>query len=357
MDSTIVAVDLSKSVFEVAVSLSPGRLSERHRLDRPRFETWIAEAPRSLFLLEACGSAHHWGRTLRGLGHSVALIPPHAVRRYVAGNKTDRSDAKALLEAWRNEEIRPVPIKEVSHQALAALHRVRSSWMGTRTARINEIRGLLRELGFTIALGADRFSERAATIIGDRDNILPLHLRDVLGFLVEEITSLEARISDVEKTIDRVGREVPIVPTLRSIPGVGLLGSTAAFTSIVDISRFPSGRAVASSLGLTPRESSSGNRRWLGSITKRGDRYLRMLLIHGARSVLQAAKKKTSPSKLEAWALDRERALGHNRAAVALANKLARIIWAVWTHGTPYVARPAQEPENVAPKGGEERTP
>jgi transposase len=341
MDSTLVAVDLAKSVFEVAVSPSPGRVSRRHRFSRAQFEAWIAQTERAVFLLEACGSAHFWGRTLRGHGHSVVLIPPHVVRRYVAGNKTDRSDTKALLEAWRNEDIRPVPVKDVSHQALAALHRVRSSWMTTRTARINEIRGVLRELGFTIPVGADRFLLRAAAVIGDRDNILPNHLREVLDLLVQEIAGLDGRIAGIEKTIDRLGKEITIVPVLRSIPGVGLLSSTAAYTNIVDISRFRSGRAVANSLGLTPREHSSGNRRWLGAITKRGDRYLRMLLIHGARSVLLAAKKKTVPSKLEAWALGREQALGHNRAAVALANKLARLIWAVWTHGTPYVPQVA----------------
>lgn len=341
MNSTLVAVDLAKSVFEVAVSPAPGRVSRRLRLSRSQFEGWIAQTESSLFVLEACGSAHHWARTLRALGHSVALIPPHVVRRYRAGNKTDRADAKAILEAWRNEDVRTVAVKEVWHQALAGLHRVRSAWMTTRTARINEIRGLLAELGFAIPPGANRFLERASRVIGDRDNILPAHLRDVLDLLAQEIVSLETRISDVEKSIDRLGREVAIVPVLRSIPGVGLLSSTAAVTNLVDISRFRSGRAVGNSLGLTPREHSSGSHRWLGGITKRGDRYLRTLLIHGARSVLHAAKKKAIPSKLEAWALDRERALGHNRAAVALANKLARLIWAVWTRGTPYVPRPA----------------
>lgn len=341
MDSTLVAVDLAKSVFEVAVSPSPGCVSRRHRLSRAQFELWIAQTERSLFLLEACGSAHHWARTLRGIGHGVVLIPPTVVRRYVAGNKTDRTDTKALLEAWRNEDVRPVPVKEVAHQALAALHRVRSTWMTTRTSRINEIRGLLRELGFTIPVGARGFLQHVAAIVGDRDNLLPAHLRDVLDLLVQEIAALEARVSDIEKRIDRLGREITIVPVLKTIPGIGLLSSTAAYTSIVDVSRFPSGRAVANFLGLTPREHSSGNRRWLGAITKRGDRYVRTLLIHGARSVLQAAKRKAAPSKLEAWALDRERALGHNRAAVALANKLARLIWAVWTHATPYTPQPA----------------
>lgn len=342
MDAPVVAVDLAKSVFEVAVSPSPGRVSHRLRLSRAEFEDWIARTERSLFLLEACGSAHHWGRTLRALGHSVALVPPRVVRRYVSGNKSDRSDAKALLEAWRNEDIRPVPVKEVSHQVLAALHRVRSSWVATRTARINEVRGLLRELGFSIATGADRFVERASAILGDRDNGLPEPLREVLDLLVGEVASLEARISEIERRIDRLGREIAIVPVLRSIPGVGLLGSTAAVTSLVDISRFPSGRAVASSLGLTPRGRSSGQRRWLGSITRHGDRYLRMLLVNGARSVLVAAKTKATPSRLEAWALDRERIIGHNRAAVALANKLARLIWVVWTRAAPYVPQPAR---------------
>jgi len=336
MNSTVIAVDLAKSVFEIAVSDRPGVVSERHRLSRGQFATFFANRPASTVLLEASGSSHDWARRIGRFGHQVLLIPPHLVRRYVNGNKTDRADAKALLEAYRNAEIHFVPIKSEAHQAVTSLHRIRSGWMGTRTARMNETRGLLREFGHTLPIGAARFIERASAVIGDLENNLPQPLRSTLELILAEVLELETRIDKVEKLIGAVARETPVVASLRTILGVGLLTSTYAWASIVDAKRFPSGRHLAKSLGLTPTEHSSGNRRWLGHITKRGDRYLRTLLVHGGRSVLRAAKLKKNPSRLEAWALDREKAIGHNRAAVAVANKLARFIWGVWTKGVDY---------------------
>ena len=154
MQHTTIAVDLAKSVFQVAVSHHTGRVDEEHRLTRARFLRFFAQRSAATVLLEACGSAHHWARTLEQLGHTVQLLPPHETRRYVRRNKTDRADAKALLEAARNEEIHPVPVKSVSQQAVASLHRVRTTWVRTRTARLNTLRGLLREFGVTIPVGA-----------------------------------------------------------------------------------------------------------------------------------------------------------------------------------------------------------
>jgi transposase len=178
--------------------------------------------------------------------------------------------------------------------------------------------------------------ERASAVIGDLENNLPQPLRSTLELILAEILELETRINKVEKVIGAVAKQTPVDASLRTILGVGPLTSTYVWASIVDATRFPSGRHLAKSLGLTPREHSSGNRRWLGHITKRGDRYLRTLLIHGGRSVLVAAKLRKNPSRLEAWALDRAKAIGNNRAAVAVANKLARLIWVVWTKGVDY---------------------
>jgi transposase len=281
--------------------------------------------------MEACGMAHFWGREAFARGHRVVLLPPHAVRPYVLRNKTDGADAKGLLEALRNDDVRPVPVKSVDQQVLASLHRLRSAWIATRTARLNTLRGLLRELGHVISLGARQVLPHVAALVAEGDSGLPDALRPVLAEAVREIRELEARVREVERSLETMARRSDVVVRLRTIPGVGLLTATALVAFVGDVARFPSGRHFASYLGLTPRESSSGLRRRLGAISKRGDPYLRMLLIHGARAVLLHAKKPTAAKdRLRAWALERERARGHNKAAVALANKLARIVWAVW---------------------------
>ena len=327
---TVVAVDIAKSVFDAAVSHEPGRVAETHRLSRKLFLPFFAQMPAATVVMEACGSAHFWARKLQELGHQVVLLPPHQVRPYVTRNKTDRTDAKGILEAYRNADIHPVPVKSVSQQVLVTLHRFRSGWLGARTAHINTLRGLLRELGIVMPLGAEKVLPQVRALIGDADSGIPEALRGVLAAACEEIQKLSERIKMTERQIEAIAEQTPVVQRLRSIPGIGLLIATALLAFVGDIHRFPSGRHFASYLGLTPREYSSGLRRRLGRISKRGDAYLRMLLIHGARSVLCHAKKATEHDHLRTWALDLERRVGHNKAAVALANKLARIAWAVW---------------------------
>jgi len=262
MKSTTIAVDVAKEVLEVAVSVRPGQVREQHRLSRTAFMKFCTDQPPATFLLEACGSAHYWGRRLETLGHHVVLLPPHATRPCVFRNKTDRTDTRGLLEAYRNEDIHPVPVKSVPQQALTALHRLRSTWLATRTARLNTVRGLLREFGCTIPLGAHHVLPRAWDLLADADSGLPDALRPALA------------------------DQTPAVARLRSIPGIGLITATALVAFVGDVQRFPSGRHFASYLGLTPRERSSGLIRRLGAISKRGDVYLRMLLIHGARRPL-----------------------------------------------------------------------
>jgi transposase len=338
MKDTTIAVDVAKSVFEIAVSERPGRVCERRRLSRGQFSRFLAERAPAVVVMEACGTAQFWGREAAARGHRVKLLPPHAVRPYVRGNKTDRADAEGLLEAVRNEAIRPVPVKSIDQHVLGGLHRMRSAWMATRTARLNALRGLLRELGVSIPVGARQVVPRVWALISDADSGLPESLRPVLAEAAREIRQLEARVPEVERSLETLARESPVLARLRTIPGVGILTATALVAFVGDVQRFPSGRHLASYLGLTPRESSSGLRRRLGRISKRGDPYLRMLLIHGARSVLLHAKRKASGEhdRLRAWALDRERARGHAKGTVALANKLARIVWAVWCQERPF---------------------
>ena len=343
MNSTTIAIDVAKSVFEVAISEQPGQVRDRQRLSRERFRRFLAERPAATVLMEACGSAHHWARHAQAHGHRAVLVPPHVVRPYVLRNKTDRTDAKGLLEAFRNEDVHPVPVKSETQQALAALHRLRSTWLATRTARINTVRGVLREFGLLIPTGAHHVVPQARTLLEEADSGVPGLLRPALAVALEEIREIEARIRAVEQQLEAAAAQTLSVGQLRTIPGIGLLTATALVAAVGDVQRFPSGRHFVSYLGLTPREDSTGPRRRLGAISKRGDTYLRMLLIHGARSVLCHAKTTTAPppDRLRAWALQVERLRGHNKAAVALANKLARIVWAVWRHGKDYVGTPA----------------
>ena len=340
MSSVTIAVDLAKQVFEVAVSNASGRITERKRLSRPQFERFWAQQQPCRVVMEACASAHFWGRRLRALSFEVVLLPPHYVRPYVRRNKTDRTDCEALLEALRCAGIHPVPIKSEDQQAILALHRMRSQWMATRTARINALRALLSEFGIVRPAGADRFLSELCSVLEEKVEVLPPRVRRLAQVAYEEIRALEGHMHAVEKELDGVVGEQPTLQALLQIPGIGVLTATALYASIGDVNTFKSGRHLASWLGLTPRESSSGSRRTLGRITKQGDPYLRMLLIHGARSALlvaQTRRKAAQPlTRIQAWALERAEGGHRNQAAVALANKMARIVWAVWNHGRSF---------------------
>jgi transposase len=339
MNHTRIAVDLAKTVFEIAVSEQPGHVVERHRVSRVRFLSFFAQRQPATVVMEACGSAHHWARQLEALGHVVLLLPPHAVRPYVMGNKTDRTDAKGLLEASRNADIWPVPVKSLTQQALAALHRLRSAWLAARTARINTVRGLLREFGIAIPVGAGQVLPTVEELLQEADSDVPAAIRPALADACAEIGQLEERMRSVEHQLRALARQMPLVQRLRTIPGVGWLTATALVAFVGEMGRFPTARHFASYLGLTPRERSSGTRRRLGTISKRGDVYVRMLLTHGARAVLWKAKSRPALDHLRAWALRVEHRRGHNKAAIALANKLARVIWAVWRHNVDFTER------------------
>ena len=339
MEHTTIAVDLAKSVFQIAVSHRPGRVDEERRLSRDRFLEFFAQRSPATIVLEACGSAHHWARQLQPFGHHVRLLAPHDVRPYVRRNKTDRTDAKGLLEAHRNDEIHAVPVKSVTHQAIASLHGLRSTWLATRTSRLNTIRGLLREFGIFIPVGAQHVVPRVRQLLAEATAV-PQLLHPALAAACDEIGALEAHVQAVERQLAVLASDLPDVTLLQTVPGVGLITATALVARVTDIRRFHAGRQVASYLGLTPKEASSGAQRRLGAISKQGDVYLRMLLTHGARSFLWHAKAAKHPLALQHWAVHTEQRRGHNVAAVAVANKLARIVWAVWVHQQPFAAKP-----------------
>ena len=346
--TTTIAVDLAKSVFEVAVSEAPGRVSERKRLSRGGLLAFFAKRAPAVVLMEACGSAHHWGRELRKMGHEVRLLPPASTAKYRIGNKTDRTDADALLEANRNEKILAVPVKTTQQQSLLSVHRLRLAWMAARTARLNALRGLLREFGVAIPLGAKLVLPRMAEAMAE--GRVPEELHTLLGVSATEIRKLEENVKECDLLLARMARSIPVAAALQEIPGIGPLGSTAIIPAVGDPHRFRSGRKMSAFFGIVPREHSSGNRRRLGSITKRGDTYVRTVFIHGGRSVLLAAHRRKNLDRLHRWALEVERRQGRNRAAVAIANKMVRIAWAVWTRGTRYNGALAGPPTQKTPQ-------
>jgi transposase len=340
-----IGVDLAKNVFALAIAVRPGAALQRRRLTRPQFERFLhMEAPAHL-VMEACGSAHHWARVAQAAGHRVSLLPPQRVRPYVvAHRKTDGTDAAGLLEAIRNPTLHPVAPKTLAQQELMALHRIRQQWMRSRTARLNALRGTLQEFGIPMAQGPKAAYRTARGLLADERTAVPPILRTALAALLDEIRDLEDRVARLEHQLAALATTDSVVARLQSIPGIGLLTATACVGTVGHIHGFPTARHFASWTGLTPREHSSGQRRRLGHISKAGDCYLRMLLTHGARSALVAARRRERSGRAlvawQRWALQVAARAGHNKATIALANKLARIIWVVWTREVEFTPAP-----------------
>ncbi len=350
---TTVAVDLAKSVFELAVSDGQGRVTGRKRLPREGFGKFFANREPCRVVMEACGTALQWARTFQALGHEARLPPPQHVRPCVRRNKTGRADASALLEADRCGGILPVPVKSEGQQGLQGLHRIRSGWMATRTARINEVRGLLREFGFDIPQGPSAVAGRVPGWLADEESHIPPALRKALSEAMAEIRAIDTRIKALEKKLRQEAKQRPAVLKPMDVPGIGLLIATALIAAVGNMEAFRGGRHLAAWLGLTPKESSSGSKRRLGRISTRGDPYLRTLLVHGARSALNAAAVRLAACKgltrLQRWAVELAGRAGHNKAAAALGNRLARISFAVVRQGrdfdgdfTPVLPKAAQ---------------
>lgn len=334
MDAMTIAVDLAKDVFEIATVSHVGSAPHHRRLSRRQFSTFVDSLPTGItVVMEACGTAQYWGRRCQARGAQVRLLPAQYVRPYVRRNKTDGADADALLEAHRCSAIQPVPLKTVEQQALQTLHRLRAQWQATRIARINAIHALLREHGLPVPRGADKLRRRVWRLLDDAISPLCDLLRPALATMLEELQQLEARLAAIDRQLRQFARHHPVAVRLQQIPGIGVVTATALIGSVPHIHAFRRGRAFASWLGLTPREFSSGGRRALGGISKQGDAYLRCLLTHGSRAVIRAAlhRRTRPPTGFETWALQVAERRGRNRATIAVANKLARIIWATWT--------------------------
>ena len=335
---TTVGLDLAKSVFQVHGADQDGRPVVRKKLRRAQVLGFFAELPPCLIGLEACASAHYWARELQALGHEVRLIPPQYVKPFVKTNKNDASDAEAICEALIRPTMRFAPIKSAEQQSVLMLHRARELLVRQKTMLINALRGHCGELGIVVAQGASRVAELIAIIEDQEDDRIPALAREALGYLVGQLRMVQAQVLGLEKKLKTWHRANEASRRLETIPGVGVITATALVATIGDASQFRSGRQLAAWLGLVPRQHSSGGKERLGRISKRGDGYLRKLLVHGARTVLLWSRRKKETRSLWLEALLARRPT--NVVLVAMANKTARVVWALLSRGEAFRTDP-----------------
>ena len=336
MNITQVGIDLAKLVFQVHGVDARGKVALRKRLKRQQVAAFFARLTPCLIGLEACGGAHFWARKLTELGHTVKLIAPQFVKPYVKTNKNDAADAEAICEAVDRPNMRFVPIKNTEQQALLGLHRARQGFVIERTAQANQIRGLLAEFGLVMAVGIRSIERKLPEFLEDAENGLSGVSRALFARLLLHFRTLDRQVEELEREINAWHREDMASKRLLGIPGIGPLTASALVASVGDAKVFHNGRQFAAWLGLVPRQNSSGGKTNLLSISKRGDTYLRTMLIHGARSVLLHLK--SHPDQADSWLARVANRRNPNIAAVALANKNARTAWALLAHGRDYQA-------------------
>lgn len=334
MNVTTIGVDLAKNVFQLHGVNARGKPMLRRQLRRSQMVTFFTQLQPCLIGMEACGGAHFWARKLISLGHTVKLMAPQFVKPYVKTNKNDVADAEAICEAVARPNMRFVPIKNSEQQALLGLHRVRQGFVIERTAQVNQIRGLLAEYGLVIPVGIRCIERKLPEFLEDAENGLPGASRALFARLLEHFRTLDRQIEELEREINAWHREDTASLRLQAIPGIGPLTASALVASVGDAKVFRNGRQFAAWLGLVPRQNSSGGKQSLQGISKRGDTYLRTLLIHGARTMLRHLK--THPHRVGGWFARVAERRNPNIATVALANKNARIVWALLAHGREY---------------------
>jgi transposase len=336
MNITTIGIDLAKSVFQVHGVDGRGKAMLRKTLKRANVMSFFGKLLPCLIGMEACGSAHFWARKLTEMGHTVKLMAPQFVKPYVKTNKNDARDAEAICEAVERSNMRFVPVKTVEQQALLGLHRARAGFVAARTAQANQIRGLLSEFGVVIPKGIRYLERQIPAVLEDAENGLSSTSRELFSRLFRHFRELDRQVSELELQIKAWHRENTASQRLETIPGIGPLTASALVASIGDAKTFKNGRQLAAWLGLVPRQDSSGGKERLLGISKRGDTYLRTLLIHGARSVL--LRLKLHADQAEGWLARLAKRRNPNIAAVALANKNARIVWALLAHDRNYQA-------------------
>lgn len=336
----IVGIDLAKRSFQLHGVDKTGHKVMAKKLSRAKIKEFLVNLPSCLVAMEACGSAHYWARAFRSYGHEVRLIAPQFVKPYVKSNKNDAADAEAICEAVQRPNMRFVAIKEPEQQDIQSIHRMRSLAVARRTAQANQIRGLLLEYGIEIPVGRANVNKRLPRILEDAGNGLSELFREELFQLWQELLHLDERVARYDEKIKQFAQTDVRIQRLLTIPGVGPLGATALLAAVGDVRVFKNGREMAAWLGLVPRQHSTGGRNTLLGISKRGDVYLRQLLIHGARSISRQVAGKDDRTSCWAFALQARR--HKNIAVVAMANKIVRTAFALLKKGENY------QPQNVA---------
>lgn len=329
MNITVLGVDLAKNVFQIHGADKKGRCLMRKMLSRAKLIEFLANLKPCIIGMEACGGAHYWARLCKDQGHEVRLMAPRFVKPYVKSNKTDRNDAEAIAEACIRPSMRFVAVKTVDQQDILLIHRARELFMKQRIALSNQIRGFLNEYGIVIPAGNSRIRKLAGTIKDEES--LSLSTVDHLLSLQESFMHLDGQIKKFDAQIEAIVRRDERCQELQKIPGVGPLTASAVLATVGDAKMFKNGREMAAWLGLVPRQHSSGGKAVLGGISKRGDCYTRKLIIQGARTFVKVCEGKTD--KIGRWVFTRKVRGGYNKAAVALANKHARMMWAVMISG------------------------
>ena len=331
---TTIGLDLAKNVFHVVCCDEHGKVVKKKMLKRFQVLNYFANLPTCLVGMEACASAHYWARELGALGHEVKLIPPQYVKPYVRGNKNDYNDALAIAEAVIRPEMHFVAVKTPEQQDIQALHRLREKRLQERTALCNQLRGLLAEYGLILPKGIKVLRRRLPELLEDGENGLSELFRRLLAQSYQQLQELDGYIDFYTQEMKRQSQQSEACQRLQTIPGYGPIVAGVFHSVVGNGEAYRRGRDVSASLGLVPRQHSSGGKEVLLGISKRGDRYLRSLLVHGARSVvIQAAKK---DDRLSRWINKVKAERGFNKAIVALANKMARIGWAVLVNKNVY---------------------
>ena len=336
MKLTRIGIDLAKNVFQIHGVDRHGKTVWKRRLRRDQWLRALLDKAESgcVMGMEACGGAYHWARELQSQGYTVKLIPPQFVKPYVKSNKNDANDAEAICEAMSRPNMRFVAVKSVEQQDIQATHRIRAELMTQRTAKANQIRGLVAEYGLVAPQQLRALRAAIPGWLEDAENGLTDHFRALLHGLWVDLIALDDRVLELDQAIKRLADSNHVTRRLQQLRGVGPMVATALVATVGTAEHYHKGRQMAASLGLTPRQCSSGDKQRLLGITKRGDVYLRSLLIHGARAVVSQAKHRDD--RLSRWVTSIATRRHPNVAAVALANKTARMAWAMLRNETDY---------------------